>query len=248
MEFFIPLLFFIIWFLGWIFNLNDQNKKGGNVPRRGQQPGQPRPEGRQKLQNEIDAFLNEIGAKREQKDEGVEVVRHDQIRREKQEERRRLEQKRRQEERQRQQQQSRRPKPASQKSQKSSQRSSSSSQKRRESEPANRQSSDHKKLGSGVTSHVDQYMNSHIEQYMAARKSGLSKDQAARAMSRELSDEQMADAEKQLDDANFQGVSAAMQPGDYHPANIVKMMQSPHTVRTAIIMNEILQRPKSLQK
>lgn len=235
----VPLLFFAIWFIGWIINLvkgNDAQQQRQNRPARNRAPQQRGPQREQRLQREIDSFLEEIGAKkqpdraaprevnaprqREQRPQrGSVATQADQPRQRKPT---------------RQQTQTR--KPTSSGSDRKS-----SSQQRPAPQPQSRaqQSERRSRLGSGVTSHVEKYMKDHVQDYLQARREGLSKSSAVAGLNSTLSDEESLAAEQVLAIEGSTPLNAD---------SIGAMLRNPTQIRQAIILGEILDRPRVFRR
>ncbi len=226
-------IFFVIWFVGWIGNLGKAGKK--NPP---QNPGRPPAQPDKKLQEEIERFLRDVGVKPEEpkKQPPPQPPRPTTQPAAQQKPK---------------PQQRKTPKPAKQKNYAGSApaMASDSGTPTGYTSLANRTDGlDHQHLATQhlQTQHLgekiqDQKLNSSIQEYLKRRQSGQSHEDAASSLRAQLSPQEFAMAAKIHSDSTKKSQGRSSQ-------NIIQLFRQPESVRQAVVMSEILKRPRVLDR
>ena len=229
-------LFLIVSFVSWILNMKNQGNKPDNKNRN--RPGQPRAAGAKRpdaLKNELEMFLEEVSGKkpRAPKENPQRPLQAKQPRR-------RVEQQR---------PAGPRPNPAEVQQQRPRLKKRPKQQRPKKQRPKPPQQPVQEKprakrgeLGSKLRDHVDDYMGDnrveqHVEEHLADGVSGRQDKRIGKSVQAHLGASLGASS-----------VQVEIDPPSATTAGLVAMLRNPNSVRNAIMVNEILQRPKSLRK
>jgi hypothetical protein len=179
---------------------------------------QANPGRKQRVQSEIEAFLSEVSGKKQPRQEDDEEL----ARRRQKQLRRKAEAKRRQREKQPQQQEER-------ESRGRREPLTSSSKSRRLGE---------RKVGSGVAAHVDKFIGQHVSEHMNHDVGEYVDATIVDSVEEHLGNRKLEMPTMATSSAKTSSAAAA----------VAKMLRNPEGVRNAIIVNEILSRPRPLRR
>ena len=173
---------------------------------------------KQRVQSEIEAFLSEVSGNKQPAEQDDAEL----ARRRQKQQRRTAEAKRRQQEEQQ-------------------RRQADGEKRRRREQQASSSKSRHKgerKVGSGVAAHVDQYIGQHVSEHI-----NNDVDEYVDATIVDSVEEHLGDRKLEMPTMATSSVKTSSAA-----AAVAKMLRNPEGVRSAIIVNEILSRPRPLRR